>query len=83
MTAGRYCFKRLAAENGFTAQDVGQLILTQVRKTFDPVVAERCGVPVEKCHTIMERYGYTGSACIPMCWTTPSNWARSGAATLS
>jgi 3-oxoacyl-[acyl-carrier-protein] synthase-3 len=23
-------------------------------------------VPVEKCHTIMEKYGYTGSACIPM-----------------
>jgi hypothetical protein len=24
------------------------------------------GVPVGKCHTIMEKYGYTGSACIPM-----------------
>jgi hypothetical protein len=23
-------------------------------------------VPIEKCHTIMEKYGYTGSACIPM-----------------
>ena len=21
---------------------------------------------MEKCHTIMEKYGYTGSACIPM-----------------
>jgi 3-oxoacyl-[acyl-carrier-protein] synthase-3 len=21
---------------------------------------------VEKCHTIMEKYGYAGSACIPM-----------------
>jgi len=29
-------------------------------------VAERCGVPLEKCHTIMEKYGYTGSACIAM-----------------
>jgi hypothetical protein len=29
------------------------------------IAAERCGVPVEKCHTIMEKYGYTGSACIP------------------
>ena len=25
-----------------------------------------CKVPLEKCHTIMEKYGYTGSACIPM-----------------
>ena len=30
------------------------------------IAAERCGVPLEKCHTIMEKYGYTGSACIPM-----------------
>jgi 3-oxoacyl-[acyl-carrier-protein] synthase III len=30
------------------------------------IAAERCGVPTEKCHTIMEKYGYTGSACIPM-----------------
>jgi 3-oxoacyl-[acyl-carrier-protein] synthase III len=30
------------------------------------IAAERCGVPVEKCHTIMEKCGYTGSACIPM-----------------
>jgi 3-oxoacyl-[acyl-carrier-protein] synthase-3 len=21
---------------------------------------------MEKCHTIMEKYGYTGAACIPM-----------------
>jgi 3-oxoacyl-[acyl-carrier-protein] synthase-3 len=24
------------------------------------------GLPMEKTHTIMERWGYTGSACIPM-----------------
>ena len=59
-------FKRLADENGFTAADVDQLILTQVRKPSIAVVAERCGVPVEKAHTIMEKYGYTGSACIGM-----------------
>ena len=59
-------FKRLAEENGFTADDVGQLILTQVRKPSIAKVAERCGVPLEKAHTIMEKYGYTGSACIAM-----------------
>jgi len=37
-----------------------------VRKPTIAVAAERCGVPVEKCHTIMEKYGYTGSACIAM-----------------
>jgi len=59
-------FKRLAAENGFTADDVDQMIFTQVRKPTIAIAAERCGVPMEKCHTIMEKYGYTGSACIAM-----------------
>ncbi len=59
-------FKRLASENGFRASDVDQLILTQVRKPTIAVVADRCGVPLEKAHTIMEKYGYTGSACIGM-----------------
>jgi len=59
-------FKRLAAENGFAADDVDQLLFTQIRKPSIAIAAERCGVPVEKCHTIMEKYGYTGSACIPM-----------------
>lgn len=59
-------FKRLAAENGFTADDVDQLLFTQINKPSIAIAAERCGVPLEKCHTIMEKYGYTGSACIPM-----------------
>jgi 3-oxoacyl-[acyl-carrier-protein] synthase-3 len=24
------------------------------------------GVPMEKAHTVMDKWGYTGSACIPM-----------------
>ena len=59
-------FKRLCAENGFTANDVDQLLFTQISKPSIAIAAERCGVPIEKCHTIMEKYGYTGSACIPM-----------------
>jgi 3-oxoacyl-[acyl-carrier-protein] synthase-3 len=57
-------FDRLAEENGFTAKDVGQLILTQVRKPTIELVADRLGVPRERAHTVMEKYGYTGSACI-------------------
>ena len=59
-------FKRLCAENGFSANDVDQVIFTQISKPSIAIAAERCGVPMEKCHTIMEKYGYTGSACIPM-----------------
>jgi 3-oxoacyl-[acyl-carrier-protein] synthase-3 len=37
-----------------------------VSKPSIVIAAERCGVPMEKCHTIMEKYGYTGSSCIPV-----------------
>jgi 3-oxoacyl-[acyl-carrier-protein] synthase III len=59
-------FKRLAEQSGFSPDEVDQLIFTQINKSSIAVAAERCGVPVEKCHTIMEKYGYTGSACIPI-----------------
>ena len=42
------------------------MLFTQISKPSMAVAAERCGVPMAKCHTIMEKYGYTGSACIPM-----------------
>jgi 3-oxoacyl-[acyl-carrier-protein] synthase III len=48
------------------ADQVDQLIFTQISKPSIAIAAERCNVPVEKCHTIMQKWGYTGSACIPM-----------------
>jgi 3-oxoacyl-[acyl-carrier-protein] synthase III len=59
-------FRRLSTECGFTADQVDQLIFTQISKPSIAIAAERCKVPIEKCHTIMEKYGYTGTACIPM-----------------
>jgi 3-oxoacyl-[acyl-carrier-protein] synthase-3 len=59
-------FHRLAKENNFTAEDVDQVIFTQVRKPTIELAAQNCGVPIEKCHMIMDKWGYTGSACIPM-----------------
>ena len=59
-------FERLCAENDFTPDDVDQLLFTQISKPSIAIAAKRCNVPLEKCHTIMEKYGYTGSACIPM-----------------
>jgi 3-oxoacyl-[acyl-carrier-protein] synthase-3 len=53
-------------ECGVTADQVDQLIFTQISKPSIAIAAERCNVPVEKCHTIMQKWGYTGSACIPM-----------------
>ena len=59
-------FQRLSAECRFTPEQVDQLIFTQISKPSIAIAAQRCKVPVEKCHTLMDAWGYTGSACIPM-----------------
>jgi 3-oxoacyl-[acyl-carrier-protein] synthase-3 len=58
--------RRLAHEGGFALGDVALFILTQVRKPSIELVAEELGVPVERMHTVMEEWGYTGSACPAM-----------------
>jgi 3-oxoacyl-[acyl-carrier-protein] synthase-3 len=58
--------QRLAKDGGFDLRDVDCFIFTQVRKPTIARVMERLGAPVERAHTIMEQYGYTGSACVGM-----------------
>jgi 3-oxoacyl-[acyl-carrier-protein] synthase III len=58
--------RRLAAEGGFELGDVKLWIFTQVRKPSIALVMETLGQPLERAHTVMEEWGYTGSACIPM-----------------
>ena len=52
--------------NHIHADQVDQLIFTQISKSSIAISADRCDVPIEKCPTIMQKWGYTGSACIPM-----------------
>ncbi len=58
--------RRLAQENGFALSEVDFTIFTQVRKPSIELVMSDLGLPLEKTHTVMEEWGYTGSACIPM-----------------
>jgi 3-oxoacyl-[acyl-carrier-protein] synthase-3 len=58
--------RRLAKEGGFPLQDIDLLIFTQVRKPSIELVMADLGLPMERTHTIMEEWGYTGSACVPM-----------------
>lgn len=58
--------RRLAETAGFALSDVDAIIFTQVRKPSIELVMAELGLPMAKTHTIMERWGYTGSACIPM-----------------
>jgi 3-oxoacyl-[acyl-carrier-protein] synthase-3 len=58
--------RKVAENGGFGIQDIDFLIFTQVRKPTIELVMKSLELPMEKTHTIMEQWGYTGSACIPM-----------------
>ncbi len=58
--------RKLANNVGFAVADVDFTIFTQVRKPSIELVMADLGLPMERTHTIMEDWGYTGSACIPM-----------------
>ena len=58
---------REIAENGqFAIEDIDFIIFTQVRLNSIKLVMDELGLPLEKSHWIMDKWGYTGSACIPM-----------------
>lgn len=54
------------AKAGLTTADVDMFLWTQVNISTINAVMQNMGVPAEKTHTIMQKWGYTGSACIPM-----------------
>lgn len=51
---------------GLTLDDVKLFLWTQVNLSTIKEVMRRMDLPMERTHTIMQKYGYTGSACIPM-----------------
>jgi 3-oxoacyl-[acyl-carrier-protein] synthase-3 len=58
--------RKLARDGGFALSDIDFIIFTQVRQPSIELVMADLGLPMVKTHTIMEKWGYTGSACIPM-----------------
>jgi 3-oxoacyl-[acyl-carrier-protein] synthase-3 len=58
--------RELAEHGDFDLQDVDLAIYTQVRLNSIKIVMEELGLPLEKAHWIMDKWGYTGSACLPM-----------------
>ncbi len=46
--------------------DVDMFLWTQVNLSTIKTVMQEMRIPAEKTHTIMQKWGYTGSACIPM-----------------
>jgi len=58
--------RKLASAGGFAVNELDFIIFTQVRRPSIELVMADLGLPMEKTHTVMEKWGYTGSACIPM-----------------
>jgi 3-oxoacyl-[acyl-carrier-protein] synthase-3 len=58
--------RELAQNGNFDLKDVDLAIYTQVRLNSIKLVQETLELPFEKAHYVMDRFGYTGSACLPM-----------------
>ncbi len=58
--------REVAKNGGFEIADIDFVIFTQVRLNSIKLVMEELGLPIEKAHWIMDKWGYTGSACLPM-----------------
>lgn len=58
--------RRLAEEGGFAVSEIDFALFTQVRKPSIERVMAELGLPMECTHMVMEEWGYTGSACVPM-----------------
>ena len=49
-----------------TTNEIDHYIFTQINKSVIIKVMEAINQPIEKAHFVMDQYGYTGSACVPM-----------------
>jgi 3-oxoacyl-[acyl-carrier-protein] synthase-3 len=54
------------AKAGLKQDDVALYLFTQVNLSTIKEVMKRMELPWERTHTVMQKWGYTGSACIPM-----------------
>ncbi len=61
---------------GMTPADVDLWLWTQVNLSTIRAVMERIGQPMEKTHTVMHEWGYTGSACLPMAMADAARQGR-------
>ena len=58
--------REVLEKSGLTLDDIGLFLFTQVNLSTIKEVMRILDLPIERTHTIMHKWGYTGSACIPM-----------------
>lgn len=58
--------RSVLARANATPDDVQLWLWTQVNRSTIEHVMHALGQPIARAHTIMHKWGYTGSACLPM-----------------
>jgi 3-oxoacyl-[acyl-carrier-protein] synthase-3 len=58
--------REVLTKANLTLDDVGLFLFTQVNLSTIKEVMRILDLPLERTHTIRQKWGYTGSACIPM-----------------
>ena len=58
--------QQVLARSNLKLSDIKLLLFTQVNLSTIKEVMSKLELPMERTHTIMHKWGYTGSACIPM-----------------
>lgn len=58
--------RECAANGNFKVEDIDFVIFTQVNINSIKTVMADLGLPIERAHWIMDKWGYMGSACLPI-----------------
>ncbi|MDR3285951.1 MAG: ketoacyl-ACP synthase III [Prevotellaceae bacterium] len=58
--------EKILEKYGLTSDEIDQYIFTQINRSVIVKVMDAINQPIDKAHFIMDKYGYTGSACVPM-----------------
>ncbi len=58
--------QELIAKIGYQISDIDMIFLTQININSIRETVLNLGLTMDHTHVVMDRYGYTGSACIPM-----------------
>ncbi|MEC9488382.1 MAG: 3-oxoacyl-[acyl-carrier-protein] synthase III C-terminal domain-containing protein, partial [Halanaerobium sp.] len=58
--------KKMLEKTTYELEDIDRFIFTQINKSAIKLTCDNLGIKMEKTHNIMDRYGYTGNACIIM-----------------
>jgi len=68
--------RRLLGRAGVTVEQVDHILFTQINRSVIEEVIGILGMPLSRTTFVMDRYGYTGSACIPMALHTARREGR-------